>query len=85
MISLIMCIAIAGFMHESNTFNPTITERAAFASQSLVFGNDLIDEWRGAHHEVGGFFDAAKEEGFEPPDCHGLGNPGRSRCRSSVG
>jgi microcystin degradation protein MlrC len=61
-----MRVAIAGFMHESNTFNPTITDRAAFAAQSLVFGNDLIDEWRDAHHEVGGFFDAAKEEGFEP-------------------
>jgi microcystin degradation protein MlrC len=61
-----MRIAIAGFMHESNTFNPKITDRAAFAAQSLVFGNDLIDEWRDAHHEVGGFLEAAKEEKFEP-------------------
>ena len=58
-----MRIAIAGFMHESNTFNPTITDRFAFAAQSLVFGNDLIDEWRDAHHEVGGFLEAAREEG----------------------
>jgi microcystin degradation protein MlrC len=61
-----MRIAIAGFMHESNTFNPVITDRAAFAAQSLVFGNDLIEEWRDAHHEVGGCLEAAKEEGFEP-------------------
>jgi microcystin degradation protein MlrC len=61
-----MRIAIAGFMHESNTFNPKITDRAAFTDQSLVFGNDLIDEWRDAHHEVGGFLEAAKEEKFEP-------------------
>ena len=61
-----MRIAIAGFMHESNTFNPVITDRAAFAAQSLVFGADLIDEWRDAHHEVGGFFEAAQAEGFEP-------------------
>ena len=61
-----MHIAIAGFMHESNTFNPAITDRAAFAAQSLVFGNDLIEEWRDAHHEVGGFLEAAKEDGFEP-------------------
>jgi microcystin degradation protein MlrC len=61
-----MRIAIAGFMHESNTFNPTITDRAAFASQSLVFGNDLIHEWRDAHHEVGGFLEAAKEDRFDP-------------------
>jgi len=61
-----MRIAIAGFMHESNTFNPLITERAAFEAQSLVFGSDLIDEWGDAHHEVGGFLEAVKVEGFEP-------------------
>jgi microcystin degradation protein MlrC len=60
-----MRIAIAGFMHESNTFNPTVTDRAAFEAQSLMFGADLIDEWRDAHHEVGGFLEAAKVERFE--------------------
>jgi microcystin degradation protein MlrC len=61
-----MRIAIAGFMHESNTFNPVVTDRAAFEAQSLVYGADLIDEWRDAHHEVGGFLEAAEVEGFEP-------------------
>jgi microcystin degradation protein MlrC len=61
-----MRIAISGFMHESNTFNPVITDRAAFAAQSLAFGNDLMEEWRDAHHEVGGFLEAATVEGFEP-------------------
>src|SRR5262249_27176810 len=51
-------IAIAGFMHESNTFNPVRTDRAAFAAQSLVFGDALAQEWRDAHHEVGGFLEA---------------------------
>jgi microcystin degradation protein MlrC len=59
-------IAIAGFMHESNTFNPTRTGRAAFADQSLVFGPALAEEWRDAHHEVGGFLEAAAVHGFEP-------------------
>jgi microcystin degradation protein MlrC len=58
-------IAIAGFMHESNTFNPRVTDRAAFVAQSLVFGPALLDEWRDAHHEVGGFIEAATES-FEP-------------------
>src|SRR5947209_8522702 len=62
----IMRIAIAGFMHESNTFNPLRTDRAAFAAQSLTFGPALLDEWRQAHHEVGGFIEAATVEGFEP-------------------
>jgi microcystin degradation protein MlrC len=61
-----MRIAIAGFMHESNTFNPVVTDRAAFEAQSLTFGADLIDEWRDAHHEIGGFLEAAKVEDFEP-------------------
>src|SRR5271167_2970945 len=59
-------IAIAGFMHESNTFNPLRTDRAAFAAQGLTFGPALLDEWRDAHHEVGGFLEAGNVEGFEP-------------------
>ena len=61
-----MRIAIAGFMHESNTFNPLVTDRAAFAAQSLTFGPNLVAEWRAAHHEVGGFLGAADDLGFEP-------------------
>src|SRR5438093_590980 len=57
-----MRLAIAGFMHESNTFNPVITDRAAFEAQSLMFGADLIDEWGDAHHEIGGFLEAAEVE-----------------------
>ncbi|MCS6852059.1 MAG: M81 family metallopeptidase, partial [Gemmataceae bacterium] len=58
-------IAIAGFMHESNSWNPLRTDRSAFASQSLLFGPALLPEWRDAHHEMGGFIEAAQEEGFE--------------------
>ena len=61
-----MRIAIAGFMHESNTFNPLRTDRASFEAQSLMFGDSLLDEWRDAHHEVGGFLSATEDEGFEP-------------------
>jgi microcystin degradation protein MlrC len=61
-----MRIAIAGFMHESNTFNPIITDREAFEAQSLQFGQAVIDEWQAAHHEVGGFLEAVAEESFQP-------------------
>jgi microcystin degradation protein MlrC len=60
-----MRIAIAGFMHESNTFNPMPADRTAFQAQSLSFGPDWIEEWRQAHHEVGGFLEAASAEQFE--------------------
>jgi microcystin degradation protein MlrC len=59
-----MRLAVAGFMHESNTFNPLRTDRAAFVAQSLTFGPALVAEWRDAHHEVGGFLEAADVEGF---------------------
>jgi microcystin degradation protein MlrC len=60
-----MRIAIAGFMHESNTFNPMPTDRAAFEAQGLAIGDAVVTEWRDAHHEVGGFLEAAGVEGFE--------------------
>jgi microcystin degradation protein MlrC len=60
-----MRIAIAGFMHESNTFNPMRTDRAAFAAQSLMFGPGLLNEWRDAHHEAGGFIEAVTAQGNE--------------------
>jgi microcystin degradation protein MlrC len=53
-------------MHESNTFNPMRTDRAAFITQCLTFGPSLLDEWRDAHHEMGGFIEAATSERFEP-------------------
>jgi microcystin degradation protein MlrC len=61
-----MRLAVAGFLHESNTFNPLRADRAAFAAQGLAFGPALLDEWRDAHHEVGGFLAAAAVHGFEP-------------------
>jgi microcystin degradation protein MlrC len=61
-----MRIAVAGFMHESNTSNPLRTDRAAFTAQSLTFGPALLDEWRDAHHEVGGFLTALAADGDEP-------------------
>jgi microcystin degradation protein MlrC len=61
-----MRIGVAGFMHESNTFNPVPTGRAAFAAQSLTVGRALLDEWAEAPHEVGGFLEAAGAEGLTP-------------------
>jgi microcystin degradation protein MlrC len=61
-----MRVAVCGFIHESNTFNPLRTDRAAFVAQSLTFGPALLDEWRDAHHEVGGFLEAAVDERYEP-------------------
>jgi microcystin degradation protein MlrC len=62
----LMRIAVAGFLHESNTFNPLPADRAAFVEQGLAVGDALLAEWRDAHHEVGGFLESAGTLGFEP-------------------
>src|SRR5262245_66576448 len=59
-----MRIAIAGFMHESNTFSHNRTDRAAFEAASLKFGDAVIAEWRDAHHEMGGFIQGASQYGY---------------------
>ncbi len=54
-------IAVAGFMHESNTFNPLYADRGAFAAQGLCFGDSLLAEWADSHHEMGGFITEVKK------------------------
>lgn len=56
-------LAIAGIMHESNTFNDTPTDFAAF---NQIFSRNIIDLWGEAHHEIGGFIQGATEYGYTP-------------------
>src|SRR5262245_45735358 len=60
-----MRIAIGGFMHESNTFAPLPTNRERFLEASLTYGPAMLPVWREAHHEVGGFIEAATKFGFD--------------------
>ncbi|MBY0232159.1 MAG: M81 family metallopeptidase, partial [Gemmataceae bacterium] len=60
-----MRIAVAGFMHESNTWNPRLADRAAFAAQGLAFGEDVRREWADSHHEMGGFLAGEGRFGYE--------------------
>src|SRR5438128_3922891 len=60
-----MRIAVAGFVHESNTFDPLKADRAAFRAQNLTLGPGFVDEWREAHHEVGGFIEGVTGLGRE--------------------
>jgi microcystin degradation protein MlrC len=60
-----MRLAVAGFMHESNTFNPTRTDRAAFEAKCLKFDEAFLPEWRGSAHEMGGFIDVCEKDGVE--------------------
>ncbi len=49
-------IAIAGIMHESNTFCNTPTDFEAF---SCTIGDNILPIWKEAHHEIGGFIQSA--------------------------
>ena len=51
-------LAIAGIMHESNTFSDTPTDAAAF---SQTHASNMIKRWGEAHHEIGGFIQGATE------------------------
>src|SRR6266852_2350554 len=61
-----MRVGIAGLLHESNTFLPHVTVYEDFTSTSLTKGEDLIERWQGAQHELGGFLQGAREYGFTP-------------------
>ncbi len=60
-----MRIAIAGFMHESNTFAPLPTNLHRFRDGSLTYGDAVVPIWQDAHHEVGGFIAGAAKFGYE--------------------
>ncbi len=59
-------IAIAGFLHESNTFLGSYTSYEDFAATSLTRGAALIERWRGTRHELGGMLDAVANLSWEP-------------------
>src|SRR5205814_7012880 len=61
----VMRIAIAGFMHESNTFAAQPTDLNRFREASLTYGDAVIPVWQDAHHEVGGFIEGAAKFGYE--------------------
>src|SRR5437764_1245249 len=69
-------IALGGLMHESNTFAPARTDVAAFEAGGLESGEGIFARWGEAHHEVGGFFEGARQFGFEPvPTLMGWATP----------
>ena len=51
-------LAIAGIMHESNTFSDTPTDAAAF---SQTHAGNMMKRWGEAHHEISGFIQGATE------------------------
>src|SRR5215475_7184496 len=59
-------VAIAGVLHESNTFLDVPTTIDNFRDTSWTEGKDMVRRWAEAHHELGGMLQGCAEEGLEP-------------------
>jgi microcystin degradation protein MlrC len=59
-------IAIAGLMHESNSFAPGMTTLNDFEIGGIDTGPSIPLRWADAQHELGGFFAASQIYQFKP-------------------
>ncbi len=59
-------IAIGRISHETNTFSPVPTTLASFQEgEGILEGEDLVRHHTGAKTGLGGFFDVARESGWQ--------------------
>jgi len=58
-------VAIAGILHESNSFSNLATDRQAFERGRLRLGDQILTEWAQSQHEVAGFIAGCRKYGFE--------------------
>ncbi len=58
-------IALLGIYHESNTFLDKPTELSDFKKGHWLFGDDIIQEYKDAYHEIGGMIEVLDQEGIE--------------------
>lgn len=58
-------VAIAGILHESNTFSLVKTTLADFERTALRRGEAIFAEWEHSQHEIGGFIEGARKHGLE--------------------
>lgn len=58
-------IMIGGMQHESNMFNPELTDLAAFRLRDILYGDDIITKRRNTNTEVGGFIKRLDTEDVE--------------------
>lgn len=59
-------VAIAGFMHESNSFNPARTTMADYAIEEPKPGDkEMLGRWERSSTEIAGFLAGAREAGID--------------------
>jgi len=69
-------IMIGGMQHETNMFNPEVTDLEAFKLRTILYGDDIMQERRNTNTEAGGFIEILESEGIEPvPSILGFAMP----------
>ena len=58
-------IALVGIYHESNTFVESRTTVDDFRNSHLLYGERIREEYRDAHHEIGGMVEVVENAGME--------------------
>lgn len=58
-------VGLVGLYHESNTFVPQPTTIENFRKGRYLKGNDIINEYKDAHHEIGGMIEVLQQEDIE--------------------
>ncbi len=58
-------VAVAGIMHESNSFNPAPTRLQDFTVQEPAATPDILQVWRRSNTELTGYLEAADQEKLE--------------------
>jgi microcystin degradation protein MlrC len=53
------------FIHESNTFISDPTTLQMFTGRGISRGNEILERWTGAHHEIAGFLEGGSLYDFE--------------------
>lgn len=59
-------VGIIGFLHESNSFSPLPTGFEHFEQAGITSGDAVSTRWQDSDHELGGFFEGARNFGFLP-------------------
>ncbi len=57
-----MKIGVLGFIHESNSF---VKKRTTISDFNISRGKGILSQWKGTHHEIGGFIQAANGKNLE--------------------
>jgi microcystin degradation protein MlrC len=62
--ALAAVVAVGGFMHESNSFNPSKTTLADYSIAEPSATNDVLASWAKSSTEVSGYLQGAKDAGL---------------------